>query len=279
MRFPSTKVRPDFNFTANPMKNASFLRSFFLSTLILLFAGMALAQDSIPEKPSPPRLVNDLAGILNENERAELEAKLVAFNDSTSVQICVVTVPTLGGYEKADYAQRLGQKWGVGDKKYDNGFIVLIKPKSQSERGEAFIATGYGVEKFVPDATTFQMVDNEMIPHFRENDYYGGINAGTDALMALVKGEYKGNGKKQEKEGSGIGAIIFIVLLVLFIVFRGNNNNNRTINRRGSGGPLFFPFIGGGFGGGGGGGFGGGGGGFGGFGGGSFGGGGAGGSW
>jgi uncharacterized protein len=260
------------------MKHGSYLRTQFLFTCLLLLASLGFAQSNIPEKPVPPRLVNDFAQILSAEEAQNLESKLVAFSDSTSVQITVVIVPTLDGYEKADYAQQLGQKWGVGGKGNDNGFVVLVKPKSASERGEAFIATGYGVEKFVPDATAVDVVNNEMIPFFKQNDYYSGINAGTDALMLFVKGEYKASSYGKSKKKSSPAFIVLIIIIVIVLLISRNNNNHHTINRTGSGAPLFFPWIGGGgFGGGGGGS--GGGGGFGGFGGGSFGGGGAGGSW
>jgi len=261
------------------MKTGNHIKTLLLFTILFLHAVLMLAQ-GIPESPNPPRLVTDFANILSQDQLQSLESKLVAFNDSTSVQIAVVIVPTLGGYEKADYAQQLGQKWGVGGSKFNNGFVVLVKPKTTSEGGEAFIATGYGVEQFVPDATALDVVNNEMIPSFKQNDYFGGINAATDVLMSLVKGEFKAdNYGKSKKKGSSV-IFILIIIVVLVMLFSRNNNNHKTINRSGTGGALFFPWMMGGGGGGfGGGSSGGGGGGFGGFGGGSFGGGGAGGSW
>jgi uncharacterized protein len=263
------------------MKSGNHIKTLLLFAVLLLQSGISFAQSGIPDAPNPPRLVNDFANILSQDQLQSLESKLVAFNDSTSVQIAVVIVPSLDGYEKADYAQQLGAKWGVGGSKFNNGFVVLIKPKSASENGEAFIATGYGVEQFVPDATAYDIVNNEMIPYFKQNDYYGGINAATDVIMALVKGEYKADSYgKSKKKGSAAGFIIVIIIIIIFLISR-NNNNGRTINRSGSAGMLLFPWMmGGGGGSSGGGGFGGGGGGgFGGFGGGGFGGGGAGGSW
>lgn len=262
------------------MKSGNTNKTVFLLSILLLLIVRVSAQSGIPEKPATPRLVNDFANILSASELQMLESKLVAFNDSTTVQIAVVIIPSLDGYDKADYAQQLGQKWGVGGGQFNNGFVVLIKPKTGSENGEAFIATGYGVEQFVPDATTYEIVNNEMIPYFKRNDYYGGINAATDVIMSLVKGEYKaGNYGKSEKKGSSAIFVLIIIIVIVLLISR-NNNNHRTINRSGTGGMLFFPWMMGGGGSGGGGGFGGGGGGgFGGFGGGSFGGGGAGGSW
>ena len=264
------------------MKSGNHIKTILLLyILLLIIPGVGFAQGGIPERPVPPRLVNDYANILSASDLQALETKLVAFNDSTSVQIAVVIVPTLDGYDKSDYAQQLGQKWGVGGSGLDNGFVVLVKPKSSTENGEAFIATGYGVEKFVPDATAFDIVNNEMIPYFKQNDYYGGINSAASVLISLVKGEYKAAsyGKSKKKEGSSVIFILIVIIVIVFL-FSRNNNNHRTINRSGSAGMLLFPWMmGGGSRGGGFGGSGGGGGGFGGFGGGSFGGGGAGGSW
>jgi uncharacterized protein len=264
------------------MKTDKKIKSGVLVLFLILISAISFGQ--IPDQPNPPRLVNDFAQILSSDELQSLESKLVAFDDSTSVQIAVVIVPTLAGYEKADYANQLGEKWKVGGSKFDNGFVILIKPKSTSESGEAFIATGYGVEGSVPDATAFDIVNNEMIPHFKQNDYYGGIDAATNVIMSLVKGEFKADSYRKHKgKGSPVVPIIIIIVVIIIMLMR-NNGNNHTINRSGSAGWLLFPWLmGGGFGGGSGGsssgGFGGGGGGFGGFGGGSFGGGGAGGSW
>jgi len=262
------------------MKSGLSIKTLLFVAIMLHNAASGFAQDGIPEAPNPPRLVNDFANILSPDELQSLESKLVAFNDSTSVQIAVVIVPTLGGYEKADFAQQLGQKWGVGGNKFDNGIVILVKPKTSSESGEAFIATGYGVEGLVPDATASDVYNNEMVPHFKQNDYYGGINAATDVLIALVKGEFKADNYGKKKKGSSAIFVLIIIIVIIFLLSR-NNNNHHTINRSGGAGMLFFPWMmGGGGSGGGGGGYGGGSsGGFGGFGGGSFGGGGAGGSW
>lgn len=264
------------------MKSGQYIKNLLFAAILLLNAASGFAQGSIPEAPNPPRLVNDFAQILSPDELQNLESKLVAFNDSTSVQIAVVIVPTLNGYEKADFANQLGEKWGVGGSKFDNGIVVLIKPKSSSENGEAFIATGYGVEGAIPDATAYDIVNNEMIPQFKQNDYYGGINAATDVLISLVKGEFKADSYSKKKKGSSAFFVLIIIVVIIILISR-NNSNHHTINRSGGGGLLFFPWMmgGGGGSGGSGGGFGGGGGGggFGGFGGGSFGGGGAGGSW
>ena len=164
--------------------------------IILIALGMfgaVFAQEGIPDPPKPPRLVNDYAGILDPGQVQSLEQRLVAYNDSTSTQITVVIVPSLNGYDKSDFAQRLGQKWGVGGSKFNNGFVILVKPKTATEQGDVFIATGYGVEALVPDATARLIVEREMVPYFKTNDYFGGINAAVTALQKFTKGECKAN--------------------------------------------------------------------------------------
>lgn len=258
-----------------------FVRKIHALLLFLLILPVALAaQQGIPDAPQPPRLVNDFANILEASQVLEMEARLLAINDSTGVQIAVVIVPTLNGYDPSDFSQRLGQKWGVGGKEFDNGFVILVKPKTVGEKGEAFIATGYGVEKFVPDATAWDIVNNEMIPLFKQNDYAGGINASITAIFKFVSGEYKATTYGKSKKGSSAVIIIIVIIIIIVLLFSNNNNNHHTITRGGGSAPIFFPWSGGGSSGGFGG-FGGGGssGGFGGFGGGGFGGGGAGGSW
>jgi uncharacterized protein len=259
--------------------------------IFLLISG-TYAQD-IPDPMQPPRLVNDFAGILSSDQVNALESKLVAFDDSTSTQIAVVTVKSLNGYDKNDFAQRLGQKWGIGQKGKKNGVVVLVKPKYTNEKGEASIQTGYGLEGILPDAICKRIVDDEMIPLFKQGDYYGGIDRATTVIMSITKGEYTADQYKKKKAGKLGGGIIIpiIIMVIVFLLIRGGRGGPRSFGRnlpwwttlfllgsmnRGHSGTWgnFQSGSGdfGGFGGGGGGGFGG-------FGGGSFGGGGAGGSW
>jgi uncharacterized protein len=259
--------------------------------LIILFAtgfGCLIGQN-LPDPPDPPRLVNDFAGLLNNNEINALEQKVVAFNDTNSTQISIVIVNDIGDYDIVDYSQRLAQKWGVGQKKYNNGAIILLKPKTAESKGEVNIDVGYGLEPLIPDITAKQIVDNEMIPHFRENDYYGGLDAAVDAIMALAAGQftadqYAKRAGKSNPLGLLIPIIILIIVISLFNRGRGKHYNSGSSGMsfwtalmlgsmlsRGSGGSFGdFRSGSGGFGGGGS---------FGGFGGGGFGGGGASGSW
>jgi uncharacterized protein len=265
-------------------------RTGFRLTIALWFAAVvALQAQTLLPRPEPPRLVNDLAGVLSAGEIQALENKLVAFNDSTSNQIAVVIVSDLQGYDRSEFAYKVARDWGVGQGDFNNGLLVLVKPKSASSNGQVFIATGYGLEGAIPDIACADIIDREIIPRFRENDYYGGIDAGTNVLMSLAAGEYSyGSYAGGASSGAIPGVIIFLIILFFIFIISAGSSNNKHMKRNGSSNlPLWLllSMMGGGrshggsWGGFSGGSSGGGGGGFGGFGGGGFGGGGAGGSW
>lgn len=251
----------------------------YLFTLLFVALISTLWGQGIPAPMTPPRLVNDFAGLFSANQQTALETKLRKLNDETSTQIVVVTVKDLAGYDASQFATQLAHSWGVGDANKDNGIVVLIKPKTDSP-GEIFIAVGYGLEGVVPDITAKQIVSREFIPEFQRGDLYAGADKGTDALIALVAGEYTADQYNKKNEGSipigWIGIIIFIIIAIAISRASRHDSGNHSGGTMGGGVPPIF-FGGGGFGGGASGGFGGGS--FGGFGGGGFGGGGAGGRW
>ncbi len=163
--------------------------AWFIFLMIVFSLSLRSSGQDFPDKPFPPRLVNDFAGILNSFEENSLENKLVAFNDSTSTQISVVTVSDLKGYDVADYAHRLAESWGIGQRGLDNGILILVKPRIDDSMGHVTIAPGYGLEGAIPDLVCSQIIDNEMIPAFRQGDYIGGIDKATDVLMKLASGD------------------------------------------------------------------------------------------
>jgi uncharacterized protein len=264
----------------------SIILKSMLSAVLLLATFLTWA--GIPQNPG--RLVNDYAGIFSLKQAADLERELINFNDTTSNQITVVTVADLEGYSAAEYATRIGLEWKVGQEEFDNGVVVLVKPKIGNSYGEAFIAVGYGLEGAIPDAYATRIVNEVMIPHFKNNDYYSGIVHACDVLMKLASGEIS---EELDDEGDWIATLIILIfIIVIFILIIAGSKNGGNGDGFGGGGGHRGPVIimgpnhhsGGSFGGfgssgGGFGGFGSSGGGFGGFGGGSFGGGGGGGRW
>ncbi|HCQ17043.1 MAG TPA: methanol dehydrogenase [Cryomorphaceae bacterium] len=237
------------------------------SLFLLLFLSLNLAGQRFPEKPSPPRLVNDLATVLTRNDAARLERKLVAYDDSTSTQITVITVKDIGGDDINLYAAELGEKWGIGQKGKDNGVLILL---AQKER-EITIQVGYGLEPVLTDAISKRIIENYIIPEFKQGDFYGGLDSGTDQIIKALAGEFKNENPRDSERGKGIPWFPIIIMIIIFIAIAAKGNRGGR-GGRGGGGYWIGGFGGGSFGGGGGGGFGG-------FGGGSFGGGGASGYW
>lgn len=256
----------------------------FGNTLFILLASFfpLYAQD-LPEAPN--QLVTDYTGTLDPGEVQALERKLLTFEDSTSTQIAVVLVRTTDGYDVADYAVRLGQKWGVGNKKYDNGIILLAALDDRA----VTIQTGYGIEGALPDIIAHRIIQNEIRPYFSQQQYYRGLNEATDAIIAYTKGEYKADPRERREGRDGVPVILIVVIVIILISLFSKGGGNRgggVMTGKGSSDLFWWTLLsglgrgGGGSGGGFGGGFGGGGGGgFGGFGGGGFGGGGASGRW
>jgi len=248
---------------------------FFLQAT--LFANNTLAQNIIA-KPSPATLVTDVAGVLTPEQKQALENKLVAIDDSSSNQIAVVIIPSLDGYPKEEYANKLLRDWGIGSKK-NNGVLLLI---SINDR-QIWIEVGYGLEGAIPDITALNIIDNDIKPAFKAGNYYEGINQATDDIAKAAVGEYKvARAKKSKSKGNG--GLFLIILIIIFVLLRnGRGGGGSNIGRSGfsdvATGMLLGSLLGGGGRGGDGWGDSGGGGGFGGFGGGSSGGGGAGGSW
>lgn len=262
------------------------MKQLFILLLTILTFNTLKAQDCLLDQQPKQDLVQDYANIISDEDEAFLRQKLIAFNDTTSTQIMVVTVTDLCGYDKADFTYTLGEKWGVGQKGKNNGIVIMVKPKEIDGRGDAFIAPGYGLEGVVPDAIAKRIVENEMIPYFKSQEYYFGIHQAVNVLMSLTSGEFTADQYAKPDFSKFIIPILFIILIFGFVfistakkakdyslghnipfwtAFMLMNNSGRShggsFGNFGSGSGSF------------------GGGGFGGFGGGSFGGGGAGGSW
>lgn len=244
----------------------------FLTFIVIINSGSVGLIFAQPEIPSLSKYATDLTSTLSSSELSTLNRRLESFEDTTSNQLVMLMIPTLDDYPIEYYAIETAEKNKIGTKEHDNGALLLIAKNDRKLR----IEVGYGLEGALPDALANSIIRNEIVPHFRNEEYYAGITAGIDAMIAAIGGEYtaKPDKKKDREKGTGISSIIFIIIALLFFFLRGGRRGRR-------GGFIFFP---GGFGGSSrGGGFGGfsGGGGFGGFsgGGGSFGGGGSSGGW
>jgi len=256
------------------------MKHVLLTILFICSLGSVFAQNLLP-RPNPPVLVNDEAHVLSDYDRNTLEQRLDAFDDSTSNQIAIVTIPTLNDYPIEDYANKLFRSWGIGTKKNNNGVLVLVAVNDHKVR----IEVGYGLEGAIPDVTASDIIANDISPAFKQGNYYSGLSSAVESLAKAAAGEYHQRRERDDDNGGGSGWLGFIIIavIVIIIIARSGRGGGGMMGSRGSGWfiwPLLFSNFGGGgrssggsWGGGGGGG------GFGGFGGGSSGGGGASGGW
>lgn len=242
------------------LKNNNFFSIALLIFALIFAIPQAVFAQKFPDKPSS-KFVSDFAKIYSAEENNLLEEKLVEYDNKTSTQIAVVTITSLDGYPIDDYAIKLANKWGVGQKGKNNGLLILIVAKDH----EVFIASGYGMEGVLNDGKLGSIIRAQMIPQFKNSNYYAGTNDGLDAIIAAAAGEYVNDGEDNtRKKLSGRDLLIALFITSILILILSFSTSRE----------IFFYIIfmmlssgrGGGSGGGG-------------FGGGSFGGGGAGGSW
>ena len=262
------------------------MKSYLGILLSFLWVSLSWAQFTIPEKPQKVTEQNpvfDYAEILNKNEVAYLNRKLISYADTTSTQIAIATIPSLKGEDIGILTPKWAHEWGIGGSaQKDNGVFILLAEKER----KIWISPGYGVEHILTAGQLGEITRNVIIPEFKLGSYFNGLNKGTSVIMQMLNGTYKG-AKINNREG-GDFPYMFVIIFIIFILIisskknRGNNNRNNgggrgtslndiiILSNMGRGG-----YRGGSFGGGSssGGGFGGG------FGGGGFSGGGAGGSW
>jgi uncharacterized protein len=273
--------------TVIPIKRSD-MRQWLLLLLLFTASFPSSAQDDC-YPPKPDRLVVDMVGILSTEEQNALESKLRQLNQATSNQVVIVVLDKLCAGDAAMTAYEIGERWKVGQKEFDNGIVILVKPTGGAGERRSFIATGYGLEGIIPDATAKLIVDQEMIPAFKQGNYYAGLNNAVQIISELASKEYNAADYQKQSSPSPLIAIFPMILIfgVWFLLFykrtRGYARSNNLgfwaalalMNAAGGSHRGYYNNFrsgGGGFGGGSSGGFGG-------FGGGSFGGGGAGGSW
>ncbi|WP_299683816.1 YgcG family protein [uncultured Dokdonia sp.] len=257
---------------------------FLFLAFLFLGNGVIHAQFDIPPKPTSnakQTAVYDYIGLLNSYQQKSLEQKLIRYSDTTSTQIVIAIISTTKGEDISLLGAKWGQKWGIGQANEDNGIFILL---AKDDR-KVDINTGYGIESIISDRDAERMINRTMIPAFKKGDFYGGLDAATNEMIARLEGNFKGT--RQDNDSFPMGPVLVFIffIVILIILSRKNHRGGGRGGRRHKAGSLLDVIIlsnmgRGGFGSGSGGGSFGGGGGFGGgFGGGGFGGGGASGGW
>ncbi|MET0527584.1 MAG: TPM domain-containing protein [Microvirga sp.] len=210
------------------------MAAFLLALLVLVAPLAALAQTF----PALSGRVVDAANILKPEERAALEAKLKAYEDKTSDQVVVATVTSLDGTSVEDYANRLFRHWQLGQKKNNNGVLLLVAPSERKLR----IEVGYGLEGALTDALSKVIITTAIAPQFQKGNFAGGIDAGVDAILSILTGdaeEWQRRAEVREDNSTSFDPVIaFIILLILFFLMsrmmRGAQSGRGIRRRRGS---------------------------------------------
>jgi uncharacterized protein len=125
--------------------------------------------------------VSDFAGVLDKSSISDMTRTITSVKDT--VEIAVVTVPELQGYDVADFTHKLATTWGVGKKGKDNGIVILIAVKERKVR----IEVGYGMEATIPDSIAKRIIEQDMKPYLKKNDFGKGLKAGVDAIIKRIR--------------------------------------------------------------------------------------------
>ncbi len=235
----------------------SSLRLPYLAGILLAAAALASVALAL-DFPALTGRVVDNANLLTSQQESRLTAQLAGHEEATSNQVVVVTLPSLQGTAIEDFGYQLGRHWGIGQAGRDNGVLLIVAPNERKVR----IEVGYGLEGDLPDAIARAIIDNDILPAFRRNDYAGGIEAGVSTIILAIEGAYEPMERRSEKNEQlrYVALGFFFIVLIMFLIFLDRIDPGRQ--QRWPGGGVGGGYGGGGFGGGGGG-FGGGGGGFG----------------
>jgi len=195
-----------------------------IRTVLLALAFLIAVPAAAQNFPPLTGRVVDQANLLNPQQEAELTTKLEALERASTRQLVVVTIPSLEGYEIADYGYRLGRHWNIGKRTANNGVLLIVALSDRKIR----IEVGYGLEGILTDALSNQIISNEMRPRFRDNDYPGGINAGADAIIAQLQAPPEAaearvraaatTANRSSDNAGGIITLIFWFIVIAFVV-------------------------------------------------------------
>lgn len=188
---------------------------FFLFVILLSSFSLLPASSRAYTSPGKPTgFVNDFAGVLSASDKQSIESELVSLRQSTSAQVVVATVPSLGDETIESYAVDLFQEWGIGEKGKDNGLLILVAPNDR----EARIEVGYGLEGDVTDLQAGNIIRDVMIPAFKKNDYAAGIKGSVDAVSGLVEKSPDAVQYDEQDSGDDSSPNLTIIFFVGFIL-------------------------------------------------------------
>jgi uncharacterized protein len=209
-----------------------------LALTLAAFAAIMTTPLAAQDFPALSGRVVDEADIIDAGTEAELTQKLEALEQQSQRQLVVVTLPDLQGYDIADYGYQLGREWGIGDAERNDGALLIVAPNERKVR----IEVGYGLEGYLTDAYSALIIQNAILPRFREGDMPGGIVAGTDAIITQLQlpedqARQVLTDAAQSREGESgfpVGALIWLAIIFFFFILpmlRGRRRRRRYKGR------------------------------------------------
>ena len=214
------------------MINRKHLFWFILIVQCVLFSDSLRAQNydkCIPELPSKPALVNDLADMLSNEEELTLESVLYAYEKESSNEITIVTVDQLCSIEVSEFALQLGRKWNIGKATKKNGVLILA---SKTDR-KINISPGYGLSGVLPDAICARIIRNDIVPNFKNGNYFAGFETASKHIIEASKGEFTAD-ETAKSDNPPLLLILFLFLLIIFLFFYlTRRSRGMYVSRRG----------------------------------------------
>lgn len=230
---------------SSPASAALPLRS--AAAWLLLLVALALPALAEPRFPPLSGRVVDTAGMLDAAATQRLDAQLAAFEQASGIQLVVATLPDLQGYAIEEFGYQLGRSWGIGQKDKNNGVLLIVADAERKVR----IEVGYGLEGTLTDALSATIIQNVIVPRFKTGQFEEGIEQGTQAIIAALRGEYQPPPRPKKSSEAPGGLLILLLMVVALMFLRGFGGGGPGGFGSGRGGRgVFLP---GGFGGGGGG--------------------------
>jgi uncharacterized protein len=196
----------------------------FKGFILGLFLASALLGAITFPKLNNSRIVDE-AGLFSQAQKATLESTLSAHERVTSNQIVVVTLASLQGNDIADFGYQLGRAWGIGTKERNNGVLLIIAPNERKVR----IEVGYGLEGALPDAIANNIIQNTILPSFKQKNYFEGASNGVNAIISAIKGEYKVTPKTKT---SSHNSFMVPLLFFLFFIFNAFFHSGKSQPKR-----------------------------------------------
>jgi uncharacterized protein len=210
------------------MKN---FRWVILTLAISMCTSSVMAETKFPELKQH---VNDFTNTLSFQEWQEIDRLLKSYEDTTSTQVVVLMINSLEGESIEEYANKTFALNKIGQAKKDNGVLLLIAKQDHKVR----IESGYGLEGALTDALCSQIIRQEILPHFKAENYFGGIVTGVDAIIRATKNEYQADKRGDKAPAISVGLVFLVLMFGIFVLLPMFASRRRSVI--GSGGHSYF---------------------------------------